>query len=84
MIGMPPPADAQAYFNSLTRAGQDAMKQFNSRLASASGVSTKQFPPPARALFLVTFIVDLQREYIGTIIRRESHWQSRVLRNDRH
>ena len=33
---------------------------------------------------LIERVVSESQENIGTIIRRESHWQSRVLRNDRH
>src|SRR6202022_1274184 len=68
----------------------------NVRIAEASRVD---FGPPVNRLPYrshVTAVVHEQpfrntnamavdaRSVISTIIRRESHWQSRVLRNDRH
>ena len=38
MNSIPPFADAQAYLESLMHAGQDAMKQFDDALVSATGV----------------------------------------------
>ena len=66
MISLPPPSDAEEYLNNLMRVGQDAAKQFNDALASASGVSSNQLPQD-RALFPFTFFADLQREYFKQI-----------------
>jgi hypothetical protein len=40
MASMPTSVDAQGYLESLMRAGQDAMKQFDDALVSAAGVGT--------------------------------------------
>ena len=42
MDSIPPSADAQGYLESMMRAGQDAMKQFDDALASATGVRTEE------------------------------------------
>jgi polyhydroxyalkanoate synthase subunit PhaC len=44
-----PPFDAQAYLESLMQAGQDAMKQFDDALTSATGVQTEE--SSARSFF---------------------------------
>jgi polyhydroxyalkanoate synthase len=69
MNTIPPSADAQGYLENLMRAGQDAMKQFDDALASATGVQTEDalssghpFPPFA-------LIADLQREYLKQMWR---------------
>ena len=63
MTSIPPSVDAQGYLESLMRAGQDAMKQFDDALVSAAGVGTKDSPSSGRPLFPFTFFADLQREY---------------------
>ena len=69
MTNTPPSADASRYLESLMRAGQDAMKQFDDALASAAGVRGKeanlsvQFFPPSG------LIADLQREYFRQLWR---------------
>jgi len=58
----PPPADALEYLESLMRAGQDAMKQFDDALASVAGVSDKE----ARSLgplSPIRLVTDLQRDF---------------------
>jgi len=42
MISIPPFADAQAYLESLMQAGQDAMKQFDDALTSATGAQPEE------------------------------------------
>src|SRR5258707_8352011 len=63
MTSTPPPVDAQDYLESLMRAGQDAMKQFDDVLVSAAGVGTKDSLSSGRMFFPFAQIVDLQREY---------------------
>jgi poly[(R)-3-hydroxyalkanoate] polymerase subunit PhaC len=62
-----PPFDAQAYLESLMQAGQDAMKQFDNALTSATGVQTEE--SSARSFFPFALIVDLQREYLKQVWR---------------
>jgi len=69
MTSTPPSADAQGYLESLMRAGQDAMKQFDDALVSAAGVGTKDSLSSGRLLFPFTFIADLQREYFKQLWR---------------
>jgi polyhydroxyalkanoate synthase subunit PhaC len=69
MNSTPPSADAQGYLENLMRAGQDAMKQFDDALASATGVQTEESLSSGRALFPFALIADLQREYLKQIWR---------------
>jgi hypothetical protein len=50
MSSTPQSASAPSYLESLMRVGQDAMKQFDDALASATGVQTKKFPSSGRPL----------------------------------
>jgi polyhydroxyalkanoate synthase len=56
MNSTPPSADAQGYLESMMRAGQDAMKQFDDALASATGVRTEESLSFGRPLFPFAFI----------------------------
>ena len=69
MSEMPLSADPQAYLENLMRAGQDAMKQFDDALASATGVQTEEFALTGRPLFPFALIADLQREYLKQVWR---------------
>ena len=60
-----PPVDAPGYLESLMRAGQDVMKQFDEALASAAGVGSKASPQAGHLLFPFGVIGDLQREYFN-------------------
>ena len=51
MNSIPPSADAQGYLESMMRAGQDAMKQFDDALASATGVRTEESLRPGARSF---------------------------------
>src|SRR4051812_45222674 len=64
MNSIPPSADAQGYIENLMRAGQDAMKQFDDALASATGVRSEESLSSGRQLFPLALIADLQREYL--------------------
>jgi polyhydroxyalkanoate synthase len=68
MTSTPPSVDASGYLESLMRAGQDAMKQFDDALASAAGVGGKA---NSRGQFFFPFgsIADLQRDYIKRLWR---------------
>jgi hypothetical protein len=50
------------------------------------GERVRETPRPIQQRLeqMAAMLVRLTDDDIGTIIRRESHWQSRVLRNDRH
>ena len=69
MSEMPLSADPQAYLENLMRAGQDAMKQFDDALASATGVQTEESHSSGRPLFDSALIADLQREYLKQVWR---------------
>jgi len=62
-------SNAQGYLESLMRAGQDAMKQFDDALVSATGVGTKESLSSGRQFFPFAFIADLQREYFKVLWR---------------
>src|SRR5258707_6852340 len=64
MNSIPPSADAEGYLENLMRAGQDAMKQFDDALASATGVQTGESLSSGRPLFPFALIADLEREYL--------------------
>ncbi len=68
MTSTPPPADAPGYLESLMRAGQDAMKQFDEAIAAAAGVGHRANP---LAHFFSPFglVADLQREYLKQLWR---------------
>jgi poly[(R)-3-hydroxyalkanoate] polymerase subunit PhaC len=63
MNSTPPSADAQGYLENLMRAGQEAMKQFDSALISTMGVSGKAPSSSGNPLFPVTLAADLQRDF---------------------
>jgi polyhydroxyalkanoate synthase len=63
MTHISPSANAQGYLESLMRAGQDAMKQFDDALASAAGVGSKEYALSAGIFFPFALMTDLQREY---------------------
>jgi polyhydroxyalkanoate synthase len=69
MTSMPPSADAPNYLESLMRAGQDAMKQFDDALASAAGVRGREANPAGQYFSLFGLIADLQREYFRQLWR---------------
>ena len=69
MTNTPPSADASRYLESLMRAGQDAMKQFDDALASAAGVRGKEANLPGQFFPPFGLIADLQREYFRQLWR---------------
>src|SRR5258708_37077692 len=69
MNSIPPSADAKGYLENLMRAGQDAMKQFDDPLASATGVQTGESLSSGRPLLPFALIADLQREYLRQMWR---------------
>jgi polyhydroxyalkanoate synthase subunit PhaC len=64
-----PPADTSVFLESLMRAGQDAVKQFDDALASAVGVRGKEPIPPGQSLSPFKLIADVQREYFTQLWR---------------
>jgi len=58
----PPSADALEYLESLMRAGQDAMKQYDDALASVAGVSDKE-ARSSGPLSPIGLVADLQRDF---------------------
>src|SRR6202140_3210897 len=77
MANTPPSADALEYLESLMRAGQDAMKQFDDALASVAGVSDKE----ARSLgplSLIGLVADLQRDFFKHLWQ---FWNAMFLRS---
>jgi polyhydroxyalkanoate synthase len=64
-----PPADTSVFLESLMRAGQDAVKQFDDALASAVGVRAKEANPPGQSLSPFKLIADVQREYFTQLWR---------------
>src|SRR3984893_1493570 len=69
MTSTPPSADAPSYLESLMRAGQDAMKQFDDALTSAAGVRGKDANPSGQFFAPFGLIADLQREYFKQLWR---------------
>jgi len=69
MTSTPPSADAPGYLESLMRAGQDAMKQFDDALASAAGGGGKDANPSGQFFSPFGLIADLQREYFKQLWR---------------
>jgi polyhydroxyalkanoate synthase len=69
MTSTPPSADAPSYLESLMRAGQDAMKQFDDALTSAVGVRGKDANPSGQFFAPFGLIADLQREYFKQLWR---------------
>ena len=78
MISSGPSGDAQGYLESLMRAGQDAMKQFDDALVSVAGVGTKDHRTSSGQSFPFTLFADLQREYFTQLWR---FWNSVFLQN---
>ena len=76
MTDTPASADASRYLESLMRAGQEAMKQFDDALASAAGVRGKGANPPGQLLSPFGLIADVQREYLKQLWR---YWNSSFL-----
>lgn len=75
MTSTPPSADS--HLESLMRAGQDAMKQFDDALASAAGVRGKDANPSAQFFSPFGLIADLQHEYLKQLWR---FWNTTFLR----
>ncbi len=73
-----PSDDAQGYLESLMRAGQDAMKQFDDTLVSVAGVGTKDHRTSSGQFFPFSLFADLQREYFRQLWR---FWNSVFLQN---
>ncbi len=73
-----PSDDAQGYLESLMRAGQDAMKQFDDTLVSVAGVGTKDHRTSSSQFFPFSLFADLQREYFRQLWR---FWNSVFLQN---
>jgi Poly-beta-hydroxybutyrate polymerase (PhaC) N-terminus len=73
-----PSAEAQGYLESLMRAGQDAMKQFDHALVSAAGVGTKESLSSSKQFFPFALVADLQREYFKQLWR---FWNAAFLQN---
>lgn len=73
-----PSDDAQGYLESLMRAGQDAMKQFDDTLVSVAGVGTKGHGTSSSQFFPFSLFADLQREYFRQLWR---FWNSVFLQN---
>ena len=78
MISSGPSGDRQGYLESLMRAGQDAMKQFDDALVSVAGVGTKDHRTSSGQSFSFTLFADLQREYFTQLWR---FWNSVFLQN---
>ena len=66
MVSPPSPSGSSAYFESLMRAGQQSMKQFDDALASAMGVGGKPATPEDLSPFAVA--ANLQRQYWSQIM----------------
>jgi polyhydroxyalkanoate synthase len=78
MTSLRPSDDVQGYLESLMRAGQDAMKQFDDTLVSAAGVGTKDHGTSSGQFFPFSLFADLQREYFRQLWR---FWNSVFLQN---
>jgi len=61
-----PPSGSSAYLESLMRAGQQSMKQFDDALVSAMGVEGK--PPAGGELSPFAFTANLQRQFWSPIV----------------
>lgn len=64
-----PPADPQGYLDSLLRAGQAAIQQFDQALALAAGGSTSESNPTGRLHSTFNNIIDLQRDCLKLLWR---------------
>ena len=64
MVSPSSPSGSSAYFESLMRAGQQSMKQFDDALASAMGVEGK----PATPASPFALAANLQRQYWSQIM----------------
>jgi poly[(R)-3-hydroxyalkanoate] polymerase subunit PhaC len=69
MNSIPPSADPQGYLENLMRAGQDAMKQFEDALASATRGQADEPLSSGRPLVPFALIADLQRQYLEQMWR---------------
>ena len=78
MTSSRPSDDAQGYLESLMRAGQDAMKQFDDTLVSVAGVGTKDHGTSSGQFFPFSLFADLQREYFRQLWR---FWNGVFLQN---
>jgi len=78
MTSLRPSDDAQGYLESLMRAEQDAMKQFDDTLVSVAGVGTKDHGTSSGQFFPFSLFADLQREYFRQLWR---FWNSVFLQN---
>src|SRR5258705_12583927 len=67
MTSAPPPVDTEEYLESLMRAGQDAMKQFDDALVSAAVVGRRGSLDSGHLFSPFALIVDLQREYFRQV-----------------
>jgi polyhydroxyalkanoate synthase len=66
MTSSPTPNGSSAYLESLMRAGQQSMKQFDDALVSAMGVEGK--PPTGSELSPFAFTANLQRQFWSPIV----------------
>ena len=60
MTSSPSPDGTSAYLESLMRAGQQSVKQFDDAMASAMGIESK---PPAREPWPFAFTTNMQRQF---------------------
>ena len=58
------PGDPSAYLESLMKAGQQSMKQFDDALVTALGVQGKRSAPTGPAASPIALVMDAQREYL--------------------
>ncbi|MBR1216155.1 class I poly(R)-hydroxyalkanoic acid synthase [Bradyrhizobium sp. JYMT SZCCT0180] len=72
-----PPGDPSAYLESLMKAGQQSMKQFDDGLAAALGVRGKGPSPIGQSFSPFTFAMDMQREYLTQFWR---FWNKSLVR----
>ena len=80
----PSPDDPSAYLENLMHAGQDAMKQFDDALASATGVRRRNPTHRGASLFPFALIADLQREYFKQIWRFGTRFLADIFRREAH
>ena len=65
MTSSPSPDGTSAYLESLMRAGQQSIKQFDDAMASAMGIETK---PPAREPWPFAFTSNMQRQFWSPVM----------------
>ena len=63
MDKIPSPGDPSAYLESLMKAGQQSMKQFDEALATALGVQGKSSSPIGSIASPIALVMNMQREY---------------------